>query len=310
MGWLRDCVDRVKFYADDPSVGAKYTDAEIIKHFVEPAWSQVFNAMAMTQDNCVTCRHTFTTVADQPFYTLPPHMRRILKLTQFDIHGNTTHDYLSRSEYNARGPGWLLNGNQLEIRPWPENAVELDIFYIPTADIRLHEATGGRLVDVSSSPSTTKLTLDSTPTLGTVDNRSNAYAGCYIEINNGASTDQVFTYIVESYDASTRQVTVRGTLDSTITDIGLETDVEYAIVTPLGSAMSQVIALRAVMTVLTVKRASQASLANMRAEFVSALKDVRDTFTNLNARMPKRFERDVAESTDMPWQPLFGTFGV
>jgi hypothetical protein len=286
----------MRLYADEPSDNAKYTDARLVNDFLQPAYSRVFNQIALSADDVIVLRHVVTLVDGQETYLLPPNVRRILQLVRLNDEKFVIEDFKPRNERSWWGPGWVIEGNEIRFRPLPREAETWYLFYIPNGDFFIHEGYG----EVGSDDYT--FILDATPTLGQLDKRNQAYAGGFLRIlDDGGAVVQ--ERVIESYDPTTREVTVRTAFDPSLNEpsAGVHYEIAPQSFEPLQDAWT----LCALMKLLAIKNASGAHLEAIRREYASALKTVRDTHSFLNARTGKVFEQDTRDNRDLMQNQLW-----
>lgn len=288
-GWIGRVMRKVRHYVRDPSVEAELSDADLLALYLEPAWATVYDAYTTTGSGPLLAKVDISLVADQQFYTLPPSVRRVMFVGKIGTQGYPTMDLLPNSLLNPRGPGWAVNGQNLEIRPYPVEAETYQVLYIPDGDVRLHEGRGNPVAGESYL-----FELAATPTFGERDRRQNAYGGCRLSIFDSTLTLQ-YDLTVASYDASTRRATVREALASEVTS---GSNLLYAIVPPIGYSYLNTVAAKVALDIMAGRNAPIVSNA-IEKEFASAIKALRSKTTYIQGRTPPRFKRDVAGAGDI-----------
>ena len=204
---LADWIERIRFYADEPSVDARWTDDRMFKHIITPSVGEVWNRINSGHDRQILIRHDITLSSQTRYYILPPHMRQVRRLVLTDSSGNPIYDVIPYSLYSPGGFRWRINGNALEIdiaEGTTDTATETaQIWYVPNSTYSLHQATDGEIA------TSTTFVLSASPSLGTLEDAPNAYAGAIIRIYGGGNSEFVEERIVDSYDRSTRTATLR-----------------------------------------------------------------------------------------------------
>jgi hypothetical protein len=174
---LQSVVDKVRLLLDEPDVDAKYSDTVLFSEFVVPSMSDVLSRFMLTADNPVYFRMTLNVVDGTKYYTLPPCVQEVTGLLRVDDNSQLIlGDAYPLSKRSPRGPGWYLEGNVLVIDPLPAQDLTLYLEYIPSPDLVPHYSSGSNSFTATSSTVHT-VALDTTPNLGLLDRRDNAYAG-------------------------------------------------------------------------------------------------------------------------------------
>lgn len=290
--WLVSTMEKARLTADEPATNSKYKDAALIEHVITPSFHQVMEDVNMQSDKQVVQTFTLSLVADQQYYLLPPSIRRILRIVRIDDQGYVTSDWVPLSPNGPLGPGWLLNGNELEVRPTPTAADTFIVLYNPSGDVYIHQGIG-----THDAMDATKFTLAATPTRGTLDMRPQAYAGQVLRIL-GSSDGIVQERVIASYDPATRIVTVRTPFSPTLATPGGASGINYEIAPAGGPSLWDAVGLKAGLRMMAFKGASASQMQNIVIEYQKSLKALRDSITTVNMRTGHRFQQDVYSNRD------------
>lgn len=299
--WIGKVTRKIRFLVRDPDINAEVEGDEMLSYFIEPSCGEILQAISMSSENAVVCRHTVTLVANQSFYELPPHVRQVLRVGVMNTGGYLVFDIIPRSQHNPGGPNWTINGSTLEMRPYPIRPTDfsadgtIDVWFYPSGDVRLHYGTG--TVDASD---TKTVVLDSSPDFGELDDRPHAYAGTLLRLRETPTT----THVIESYDRSTRTATLRTGVDSSL----LDTSIDYEILPPIGYQLWDLVAHHAALQILAFKSATT-KYTLVEREMAKRIKAVRDQYSNIQGRTPKRFETDTIHGADTVLTPFGWALG-
>ena len=307
---LKTVAEKVRFYLDDPDLDAKYTDQYLVRYIIGPAMVDVVARLNLNQDNPVVVRHSISLVENQEYYLLPPGIQEVWRLATIDSTGRILTDNKPRGVWNPRGPGWALEGNLLTMRPFPTQAETVDLWYVPSFDVQMHYGTGvlrGRTVEFAT-----------TPTLGLLDRRQNAYAGCVLRLLP-ESPGVVQEMIIASYDAETRTATVRlpfgaeysdgssssqpsatvsggvGSSESSSSSDGFSDTVTYEVAPKMGQALWEAIACASACKLAVAKNVSEKKLGFLEREYKKAMKTITDNLQNMQMRTGKAFEKNTED---------------
>lgn len=292
--WLQECVDRVRLLAQEPANNAQSTNDELVRHYIYPSTGDVYNRCFMGRDNLILLEYDVDFISTTRYYKLPPNIRHLWRIVRYNTDNEIIDEFEPRNSRDWYGPGWRLNGDTIELRPkfWKTTAETWKIIYSPSGDVLFHEGDG---TEGNTSDDIT-FTLDSAPTLGRLDKRENAYAGCVLRILDGTEYQE---RLITAYDPQTRTATVRLAFDPVL-NTGT---IQYEIVPPPGTAQFyDAVALRSILRLMSAKRASPADLRNYQREYLSSLKALNDTLRFQQARTPLKFERRTVDSPDDPFR--------
>ena len=279
---LRIVIDRIRGYLDDPDIDAKYSDDFIVRHVIGPCMTDVVSRLNHNWDNPVVVRHIAGVCAGQSYYQLPPSIGEIWRICTTDDQGNIVDDYKPRGEWNPRGPLWSLEGNLLSFRPTLSNDVCLEIFYVPNGDVSPHMGTGHW--DAENKV----FTFGSTPSLGSIDRRPNAYAGQVLRI---LPTD---TYVEERV-IGVHDV-VHGVVQPRISFHHESGEYPYEIA-PIGAqSLYEAIASAGALKLGAYRKISGTHHQMILRQYQSAIKTVGDNLSNLQMRTGKAWERNTVDS--------------
>lgn len=288
-GFLTRTISRIRLFTGEPSVNAKYSDAELID-LIESAWGVVIaDELLRVSDHPVCAEATLSVAANTQKYILPPTMSEILMIGEQDSTTKLfTSDHVPRSRFNPSGPGWALNGNVLEFTPLPTNTVTLVIAYIPGGDVRLHHGT-------AQAAAAGTITLATSPTVGAIDERPNAYVGCMVRLldsSGGSATPLAIgeERIITAYNKSTKVATVSP--NWTTTPAGTLT---YE-VAPLLSSMADMVVACYVAQLIVGLEGNARRQATMEKEFQRMMRGLRLKVGKLEMRRGTRFQHDTASN--------------
>lgn len=285
---LRTFCEKVRYYLDDPDLDAKYDNDYLVRLVLTPSMVDVQTRVNMMADNPIILRHTVTFSEQSEYYTIPPGMKEIWRLAKLTEDGRLEQETLPRNEFNWRGPGWRIEGNQLVIRPRPVGgSTTMDLWYVPSGDMEPHLSTDGQ-IDATDLI----FTLGNTFSLGRLDRRPNAYAGMYLRMIHSGETHE--DRVIDSHDEGAGTVTVRTAFDNQTDSV----DRQYEIVPFLLEPMLEAISLRAAMKMGIGRKASQAHQAMMMMEYRSAIKTAYDITSGLMQRFGRFFDRHTIDNQE------------
>ena len=296
-GFLTTTIRRIRAMTDEPDVDAKYRDAYLIADVIEPAVAQVWSDVGLTSSNHIRAQATIALAANTSEYLLPPTVGRLWRVfTPHASSGVAQYEAVPRGDLNLQGWGYRISGNKLVFNPTPDQAYTLTIEFTPTMDLRLHKGSGTR--NVSDA---TKMTLDPSPDQGSLDNRPNAYVGALCRVlDDGNSPIREQERVITAHDVSTGVITVSPAFSP-----ALGANVTYEIAPMAGPALYNAVAMRGALTLLASKGGAASRYQKVMAEYVAAMKALRETVTNMEARVGKRFQADVPDHPDR-WPFLSG----
>lgn len=287
---LKTFTKRVRLLGDEPSDDAIYKDSDLINHFFGPALSDVWARLNMASRGKVMIRHALSIVQGQEYYDLPPNIGRIKRMGRIDSDGTPFDEVVPRGEFHPGGVGWSVQGNTLQISPTPIGSGTVYIWYVPTGSVNCHYATDGGLYATDTTNCT--FTLSTSPALGQLDRRPNAYAGQVLRIL-GSTVHQ--ERVIESHDITNGRVTVRRPFNPAPgTSL-----VTYEIAPIASESLIQALAIRGAMLMLAMKRASDTQRQHLNQELRAAMKTVLDDAINVQARTGTAFERATSDNLDL-----------
>lgn len=227
-GVLSGIVSLVRTYADEPQqVGGrvKFTNAAIME-LAEAAWPEVVAEVWALGDDKVRVRHDVSIVANTHEYALPPYIGQIYSVEHYSNATAVANSQLlweiePRSFLNPYGPGWMIEGPMLYMDPrFPADTV-VRLTYTPNGEVLAHEGVGTMVATANSTDVTgvTSVVLSNSPTLGSLDGRKEAYAGCILRVLNtvggweDADPAIVQERVIKTYDFTTRTATFAPSLN-------------------------------------------------------------------------------------------------
>lgn len=262
---MSDTETLVRDLSNEASTSAKWTTAKI-RFQLEQSFALVIPEVFFNSDAPNSVRLDVTTTSGTNVYRIPPHVGEILMLAQLDSTGNIIRAYRPRDRWSAVGPGLHFDGKFIRFTPDWDNADTLSLWFIPSGEVRLFEATLN-----GSTQSTTSLVFTSAST-GTIDTRTNAYAGYKVAVTDVGSGSAVSEALItaSSFDGTEHTLTVEPALEFTP---AASTDTLE--VRPLfGDKLQMAVALQTAITILSAEgeRDRESALGRRYAQVIRALR--------------------------------------
>lgn len=189
--FLTRTVADVRLATDEPTVNAKYTDANIIS-FIEQAYTSVLGEMQRNENTHIVAEYTITYVADQEYYLLPGTAGTIISIGYKDATYGTKFFYEKGGHLSEFGTRVTIENNFLRIQPRVLTGGDIiTVCYLPSGCAKLFSAstttyTAGSITFDSGS-------LDE----GSRDVRPYAYVGSTLRIlpdaNNIVQQERIIT---------------------------------------------------------------------------------------------------------------------
>lgn len=279
--FLLTTLERIRAYMDSDE-SEKYSDSFLINHIIGPSMVDVLSRLNMDADNPIMLRHSLSTVQDVRHYQLPPCIGEIWRLVLTDDSGNMIAEEIPRGLRNPCGRGWSIEGNLISFDPMPQVAMDLQIWYTSNGDVRPHYSADGGTLDSTRLI----LTLDTSPDLGILDRREQAYAGQVLRMIPASGT--IEERVITSHDVSAGTVTVKVSF-SADTATGATKRYEIA---PIGSEpLYEAISVRGALKLGAMRNISGTKRGVLIQELQSSLKSISDNLANMQARTGKYFDR-------------------
>ena len=294
---LRTFVENIRQYVDDPDLDAKYTNQYLIDYVMGPSMVDVIQRINMMATNPVLLRHTITMTTNTEYYTLPPSIKDVWRMTILDLNGHVIREAIPRGEFNPRGPMWGIEGNLLFIRPRPIATGandSLDIWYVPNGEISPVLGTAGQLNAGPDPVEQTVLTLGGTTTLGRIDRRPNAYAGMYLRMISTVAAVAHEERLIQTHDQQAATVTLRIATDFQTTAL----DTQYEIIPFLLGSMLEAISCRAALKIGVARKLSGTHKQALLLEYRSAIKTAYDNTSGMLARQGMRFDDKTVDEPE------------
>lgn len=285
-------IERLRAMVDETDIDGKYNNDFLVRNVLAPGIADVLARVNMTQDNPIVLRHTIDLVEDQQFYTLPPKIQNVLRLALVDSHGIVLADERPRDIFNPRGQGWAIEGNQLSVMPYPfadsanDSDGTIELWYVPGTMLLPHYATNGTL-----NAGLDQMTLSSTPSLGGLDRRPEAYAGDYLRVLPASGVWE--ERVVASYNPQTRVATLR----RPFTYASFGTNI-YEVSPPGMQSLLEAIIARGAIKMTNYKKMTQVQRDGFILDYQLAMKTTLDNLSNLQARTGKFFDPNTIDNPD------------
>ena len=288
--FLYTVIERIRGYLDDPDLDAKYSDDFLVRHIVMPCMTSVVSRVNNSLTNPIVSRLRISLVKDQQYYQLPPTVGEVWTVGVYDEEeGVLSNDFRPRSHWNPQGPNWSIEGNLLSVKPFPNKAKDIDIFYTHTGDLLLHYSSTGTL------DSTNKLFTLGTATLGAIDKRPNAFAGSMLRLLSGNVIEE---RVIDSSSASEFTGNIELTTRMEFDHYSPSSSISYEIA-PFGlQAMYEAISAAGALKLASYKKITGTHFQMIQMQYRDAMKTVCDHYSNIQMRTPKHWDKDTIDNTD------------
>lgn len=301
--FIKTVLARIRGYLDDPDFDSKYTDQFLLQHVVMPSLVDVWSRCSLSADNPVMLDYNLTFVENQECYTLPACVGEIHEIVQYTgIAGNQpnngliTDDLRPSHPQSRTGPVWMIEGNMICFRPFPQNLssggntnLTWTVRYTTNGDMLPHYSSTN-LGTLNAAK--TGFTFNSNPDLGLVDYRPNAYAGQFVRLLSGSVHEE---RVIASYDAASRVATL---VRPFTVNAGTYT---YEVCPPQSQGMVEAIAIASALKLGAWRKISQAQNQLLTQQYRAAIKTIGDNLANMNLRTGKGYAKDTRDNPR--WRP-------
>jgi len=308
--FIKTVLARIRGYLDDPDFDAKYTDQFLLQHVVMPSLVDVWSRCSLSADNPVMLDYNLTFVENQECYTLPACVGEIHEIVQYTgldgqqlSNGLITDDLRPSHPQSRTGPVWMIEGNMICFRPFPQNLdsggntnLTWTVRYTTNGDMLPHYCSYTNYGTLDATK--TLFTFDDTPDLGLVDYRDNAYAGQFVRLlsNAGGTTLGVTEErVIASYNPSTRVATLARPFTVAAGNYA------YEVCPPQSQGMVEAIALASALKLGAWRKISQAQNQLLTQQYRAAIKTIGDNLANMNLRTGKGWSKDTRDNPR--WRP-------
>jgi hypothetical protein len=301
--FIKTVLARIRGYLDDPDFDSKYTDQFLLQHVVMPSLVDVWSRCSLSADNPVLLDYNLTFVENQECYTLPACVGEIHEIVQYTgldgrqlSNGLITDDLRPSHPQSRTGPVWMIEGNMICFRPFPQN---LDSGGNTNLTWTVRYTTNGDMLPHYSSTNLgtlqnnkTEFIFNSNPDLGLVDYRPNAYAGQFVRLLSGSTHEE---RVIASYNPVSRTATL---VRPFTVNNGTYT---YEVCPPQSQGMVEAIAIASALKLGAWRKISQAQNQLLTQQYRAAIKTIGDNLANMNLRTGKGWSKDTRDNPR--WRP-------
>jgi hypothetical protein len=290
-GFLSECVSLVRKAVDEPSLGPKYTDADIVE-YIQVAFDDVVSDVNVNSDHPVLVRYTLPLVVGTQDYLLPANCGEIWRVAKINATtGRPDWETYPSTEHSASGAGFSLEGNKLRLLSKWTLADTVEVLYVPTGEPSIHKGTAS---DTAGPLPAATIKFAATVTDGTRDTRANAYAGYMVRIlsdSNGRVQDR----IVSAYDSATRIATVSPPWDPALDNTTVA--VVYEVVPQYTRLIKHVVILKTALTILS-NEGNTTRIRTITDELRVKMRAMRMILEKMASRFPHKFNSDTVDNDD------------
>lgn len=261
----------IRRHIDEPTVNAKYTDADLIRQ-LEFSYILVLGEKNRNALTPAVGRITITLAADTTTYILPYTVGSIEAIYEGDAGGGRIF-YSSRSQYNPLGRFIWVEGNVIKVQTtgFLSLGTELTVEYIPSGIARLHHGA------CTLNAAGTIATFGATPNVGSLDTHHDAYVGSTFRIINVTGSVVTGNFQQERTMSAYANSTRAATLSPALTTVPTTDDGEilYEIAPAIHKGLDMVVAMHAAKTIAQIEGLGRA--ATIQAAYQEAIRHVRLT---------------------------------
>ena len=247
--FLTRAIAKVRQNVDEPSINAKYTDANIIEQ-LEFSYIAVLAEKNRNAQTPAVARITITIASDITTYILPYTVGSVVAIYEGDGYGGKLF-YDARSDYNALGKRIWVEGNTLKLQAsgLMTLGTSLTVEYIPSGVARLHNGT------CTLGSDGTTATLGATPHVGTLDTHTDGYIGSILRILNVTGTTVTGNVMQERTISAYNNVTRVATLSPALSPVATTSDgsILYEIAPAIHKGLDLIVALHAAYTIASIE---------------------------------------------------------
>ena len=278
---LERLIALVRMYADEPTVDAKYADADLIL-MLEAAFQQVLFDINTCNDSPIVVRHNITLASGSELFVLPPNVEQVLQIAKIDTVTGLPEWWIRPGSKYGMCPIVQIEGRTLRLAPkWNGEDCTVQIKFVPTGEVRLHYGT-------AQTATSTTVRLAATPTLGSLDTRENAYVGSLLRIVSATTNGYVQERPISAYS----RATLDATLESPLTGVPAGGDVVYEIVPTYGRLIESVVACYVARELLAI--AGNAKKVQLLTQaYLEKRRVARQQLARTNNIMGDRFETET-----------------
>jgi hypothetical protein len=273
---IKTYCEKVRHYLDDPDLDAKYDDNYLVRFFLPSAMTDVMSRVSQMSEAQILSSFDITVTPGTTHYRLPPAVAQVIRIGVVEaVTGLFVEDLRPRNQFNLHGPNWSIQGNAIVFQPAIDSTRTFTVVFVPSGDVMCHYCS----TLTGSLNSNGTFTMDTTPTLGSIDKRPNSYQGCYVRVF-GNVTDEV---TIRNHD-STLQV-----LTPNIAFLNAAGLYSYEVVPFLLEPMIDAVSISAAMRAGVGRKINQAHMQSLMLAYKQAIKTSHDTLANMNGRTGKYF---------------------
>lgn len=291
--YLQRVIDRCRFYADEPDVDAKYSDGYIATELVPSSTADILARIGNNSQQPVVLETTISVASGTKRYKLPACVGEVWALEKRDTDGNPEYRIIPRSFTDPRNQGYRLEGNELVFPVAPVDTVTLYVLHTPAHDFMPHKGT----CHVARSGGVDTVRLGVTTTLGSLDNRDNAYGGAVFRLFDDAGVVEERT-IARSYFSTYWYAELTTPLSSHTPPLTSST---YEVFAPGLGPLIDAIALECAMKVGTARGFSQSKMVMLEKAYRVAMKTAKDHYAYKNILSGRSFDQTSITSDTHPW---------
>ena len=292
--YLKTTIDSIRYHLDEPSQEGKYSDTVLLRNTLRQSVQDVMHRVHNSSQTPVVCVYDFTIPTGLTSFTLPPCVGQVYSLRLMDVaFENESYEIFRRHDLAIGDYNFRIEGNSIRIKDAQTSPLYLRLYYVHTGSGEWHYGGTGNEGTAATSSNVSTFTFDSSPTIGVIDKRVNAYAGQVVRCF--PSTGLIEERVVESYafTSSVYRATLRNPFDV------VDGSVTYEVLPPGPPAMWDAVVYNACIRLGTVRQMTQKQMAYFHDLNRAAMKTLLETVGNSDGRQGKVFTDRTRDTEDL-----------
>ena len=290
--YIKQTLDGIRLNIDEVGTNGKYDDSTLLKNVLGPSLQDVMHRIHNSSQLPVVNVYDFTIAANVNHVTLPPCIGQVWRVVLLDDADEETFEVYSRHDLSIGGFNVRFEGNSLHIHKELTGAQDIRIYYTHTGKVGWHYGGSAAHGIAATTSGASKFTCATTPTIGAVDRRLNAYGGQLLRTfpSTGVIEERVIDKSI--YTLGSWVLNLRDAFNV------VDGSVAYEIVPPGPPAMWEAVTYSACIRLGTIRSMTQKQMAYFHDLYKGARKTLVEQVGNFDGRQGKKFDGNTKDSNE------------